>query len=312
MKMDFKKTFQKLLKKSVVILKYAPDVSRFIIQKAMDMRVVTGIYNFLERQNNVTKINIEKSKEFFLSQKEKIEENIGLLSDEFSKKTYINMFHYRCTYRNKFVQEIALKSKYQYLDDAINFNMYEVFVDVGAFFGETTNAIYKLMCKKHSKSAVDFTSLIIEPDDFNYKICCKKFSKKSFCVLSENCAVGAYEGTAQFSGGLLGSCKINSNSSETVAISTVDALCDKHNIIPTYIKFDIEGGERDALKGSQHIIELFKPCLAISIYHSDEDMVEIIRDISCKYDFYNFYIRHYSGFFADTVLFCVPKNKSLN
>ena len=203
MKMDFKKTFQKLLKKSVIILKYAPDVSRFIIQKAMDMRVVTGIYNFLERQNNVTKINIEKSKEFFLSQKEKIEENICLLSDEFSKKTYINMFHYRCTYRNKFVQEIALKSKYQYLDDAINFNMNEVFVDVGAFFGETTNAIYKLMCKKHSKSAVDFTSLIIEPDDFNYKICCKKFSKKSFCVLSENCAVGAYEETAQFSGGLL-------------------------------------------------------------------------------------------------------------
>ena len=72
------------------------------------------------------------------------------------------------------------------------------------------------------------------------------------------------------------------------------------------MKFDIEGGETEALLGSKNVIEKFRPRLAISIYHSDKNMVDIIQYINQTYPFYKLYVRHYSGFFAETVLYCIP------
>lgn len=65
--------------------------------------------------------------------------------------------------------------------------------------------------------------------------------------------------------------------------------------------------ENLALTGTHETILKFRPRLAISIYHSDEDMVEIIQRISRNYPFYDLYVRHYTGFFAETVLYCIEK-----
>lgn len=304
--MDFKKTFHKLLKVNFFI-KYAPNAVRAAGEKAMNLHCVTYLYNFLARHNDVSETERENARAYFNEAGLKIEENISWLADDLSKKTYANMLEYRCTHKNKPVREAAQKPKQQYRDAVVGFCSKEVFVDVGAFLGETTCGIYKIIRKSIGKGSVDFTSLLIEPDDFNFSVCRKNVLDAGFKAFAEKCAVGSTNKTEKFSGGIYGSSRISDSGEKTVKVTTIDSLCKKHGVEPTYIKYDVEGCEREALKGTHTTIERFRPRLAVSIYHSDEDMVEIIRDIRSRYPFYDFYIRHYSGFFADTILYCIPQ-----
>lgn len=76
----------------------------------------------------------------------------------------------------------------------------------------------------------------------------------------------------------------------------------------SFVKFDIEGGELDALKGMSKIILNFKPYMAVSIYHGDNDFYEIPYYLIKRYkDIYNFKIRHYSYGYNETVLYALPK-----
>lgn len=77
----------------------------------------------------------------------------------------------------------------------------------------------------------------------------------------------------------------------------------------TFIKMDIEGSELMALRGAKNTITKWLPKLAISVYHKNEDMLEIpqyINDIALnKYDFY---LRHHHSLCQnETVLYCIPR-----
>lgn len=71
---------------------------------------------------------------------------------------------------------------------------------------------------------------------------------------------------------------------------------------------DIEGAEQNALLGCRETIERFSPRLAISIYHLADDMVRIPAILNEMRVDYNFYLRHYTYFFGDTVLYAVPRD----
>ena len=72
---------------------------------------------------------------------------------------------------------------------------------------------------------------------------------------------------------------------------------------------DIEGAEYQALIGGEHIIERDRPILAISIYHSMEDRVEIPLYLIRKLKNYYFIIRHHSYTYSETILYGIPKEK---
>jgi FkbM family methyltransferase len=76
------------------------------------------------------------------------------------------------------------------------------------------------------------------------------------------------------------------------------------NASPTYISMDLEGYEVMALDGAANMIARAKPNLAISIYHQINHLWEIIlkiEDYQLKYDFY---LRNYTGFTYETILYC--------
>ena len=58
-----------------------------------------------------------------------------------------------------------------------------------------------------------------------------------------------------------------------------------------YIKMDIEGAEKDALKGCARHIREEHPKLLISVYHNNEDIWRIPRMIHEMDDSYRFYLR---------------------
>lgn len=74
----------------------------------------------------------------------------------------------------------------------------------------------------------------------------------------------------------------------------------------TFVKMDIEGAERYALEGMRSIIEKNHPKLAVCIYHSDSDMLEIPNWIHSNYPFYKLFVRQHHYLPIETVLYAVP------
>jgi FkbM family methyltransferase len=73
----------------------------------------------------------------------------------------------------------------------------------------------------------------------------------------------------------------------------------------TFIKMDIEGAELEALKGASKIIERDKPKIAVSIYHKKDDYVDIAGYLLTLVPEYKLYMRHYTPFRGESVLYCV-------
>lgn len=79
----------------------------------------------------------------------------------------------------------------------------------------------------------------------------------------------------------------------------------------SFIKMDIEGSELAALKGAQTVIKSHKPILAICIYHSIFDMLDIPLYIKSLEPEYQIYIRHYTGELLETVCYAIPRERVL-
>lgn len=70
-----------------------------------------------------------------------------------------------------------------------------------------------------------------------------------------------------------------------------------------FIKLDIEGAEEACLLGSRHVIQTYKPKLAVALYHSLEDFVKLPKLIDSYYPDYKFYLGHFTIHSEETILF---------
>lgn len=95
--------------------------------------------------------------------------------------------------------------------------------------------------------------------------------------------------------------------SKTKTIDDV-ILIEKQTVVD-FIKMDIEGAEIPALEGAVEVIKKFKPKLAISIYHSMDDFVNISKFISDLDLGYKFYLGHYTIHESETVLYAKVENR---
>ena len=70
-----------------------------------------------------------------------------------------------------------------------------------------------------------------------------------------------------------------------------------------YLSIDSEGYEKEIIKGSKKLIKNEKLNMAISVYHKIPDIWEIpllINEFSINY---KLYLRNYSGFVYETILY---------
>lgn len=190
-------------------------------------------------------------------------------------------------------------SKSQYFPEVIKKNLSdeEVFVDIGAFTGDSIEQFILAVNNKYKKIYA------FEPERSNIRE-----AKAIFCdarIDFYQNGVGKESGTLYLTRkGEASHCDVTGDeAAEKVEVVKLDDVIQEKI---TYIKMDIEGMELDALKGAEGLIRRYKPKLAICVYHKMEDMVEIpayIRSLHCGY---HFYLRHYwdcNG--TDVVLFAV-------
>lgn len=230
---------------------------------------------------------------------DKISAVYNLLSDDESKKTYANLLMYRMTFNKEYVKPIICKNKQYFIESFSNLGNSEVVVDCGAFTGDTLTDYLSVNNPPHKY-------FLYEPDKNNYdkiKNTIGKFSEKTEFIISDK---GLYKSNTTLwfvNGKGTGSYTSESpipNASEIHVVSIdEDISCDV-----TFIKMDIEGFERFALEGSRNHILKSYPRLAVCIYHSVDDFINIplmIKETFPEYN--NFFVRHHTDNFRETVLY---------
>lgn len=175
----------------------------------------------------------------------------------------------------------------------------ECFLDVGAYNLANSIQFYDI-CQKWNKK---FKAYAFEPDPKCYSKCLEYVIAHPYMRINLfNCGLSEKKQTIHFIANGNGSGTINEAGTASINVVPLDSL-DIENA--TYIKMDIEGSELEALKGGENTIRKFKPRLAICLYHKPEDIYTIPVYIKKLNPLYKFYIRHYSNFTDETVLYAI-------
>lgn len=201
-------------------------------------------------------------------------------------------------------QMIDEANKIQYFDlpELKNYRVNdEVFVDAGAFDGQTS-AMFVRWAEKYRKI------FALEPDPQN-RVKCRKVLE-AIGAEYEILPFGAWNKRERlsFAVGLNGGSHVKDSKNdvnEKQITIEADRLDDLIHEKVSFIKMDIEGAEINALRGAERTIKAYKPKLAISVYHKKEDIWEIPKLILSYVPEYRLYLRHYSPFKDETVLYCI-------
>ena len=77
-----------------------------------------------------------------------------------------------------------------------------------------------------------------------------------------------------------------------------------------YIKYDVEGSERQAIIGSENAIRRSYPTLLVSLYHRNEDLFSLPLFLAERFPEYKgFYLRRFGGIPAWDLNLYVTKEK---
>lgn len=170
----------------------------------------------------------------------------------------------------------------------------EVFVDCGAYDGQTLQEFNK-WCSESYEAIHALEPLPDMQDNL------RRNTLEMHDVAIHSVAAWERDEMLSFSLDGAGSCV---SSLDSAAIDVQGASLD--NLISgrvSFIKMDIEGSELAAINGAQHLIQKWKPRLAISIYHKKKDLFSIPMRILELVPEYRFRIRHYSAGLYETILY---------
>ena len=235
--------------------------------------------------------------EYYNSHMDEIDAAVKLLSDEKSKTVFENLLQYKISRDRNLIKNIRDNVSEQYFTDEImSFTDREIFMDLGAYTGDTIKGFITAVDGKYKKI------IAIEPDEKNFSL----LKKQTYNLPNIDChqiGVSDREGNAKFAAKALYTSCFDETGEIEIKTRTVDSILNGDEI--TFIKADIEGLEQKMLIGAQEAIKTYKPKIAIAVYHKKEDIFYIINLLHIYRSDYKFYLRHYTEMPIDTVLYAV-------
>lgn len=245
--------------------------------------------------------NIEEG--IFRENKDKIECVYHMLEDNLSKFVYASLFK---IYTDGNIGILSrTKGDVQYFpikgnsDEIEGFDLTdeEVFIDCGAYDGDTIK-VFKDITNKKYKSLWAF-----EPNEASFKKL-SDYIDREHDVRIRLLKKGAYSDNTKmyFNSDRGSSSGLNATGEDCIEVCQIDSVV-KEPV--TFIKMDIEGAERNALRGAKEVISKYKPKLAICIYHRIEDFWEIPMLIKTLNPDYKIYIRNYEDRIDETVCYAI-------
>ena len=180
----------------------------------------------------------------------------------------------------------------------------EVFVDCGAFSGDTLQTLLSLG-RFRLKEYHGF-----EPDAGNFRLLRETRDAMPAPLRAAMhlypFAVGHEKSELSFDAtGTMGS-MVNPEGGTKIQSVTLDETL--KDVTPTLMKFDIEGYEAFALQGGRELIRRARPVLALCVYHHAFDLWELPLMVNGMVDRYRFFLRAYQEQFSYTC-YCVPEER---
>lgn len=243
-------------------------------------------------------------------QKNHIRHAFELMADLDSKITFVQQLKFRLFMNFDRVvkpQTQLMKSSEYFPDDLYVFINNEVFIDCGAYIGDT---IDRFLLKRGSNFKRIFA---LEPDPINYNKLTNHInslnSKLSVNIQALQCGVGSKKESLAFNSDYSVLSSISKSGTNSIEVIRLDDLC--HDTPATLIKMDIEGSEIDAIIGAQNLINNYSPVLAICVYHACSHLWEIPIICSKFNQDYKFYLRAHAEDCWDVSCYAVPSNRCI-
>lgn len=177
---------------------------------------------------------------------------------------------------------------------------HEVFVDAGAFDGNTSKEFIKWCDEKYCKIFMFEINANMENICFMNLGTKKGVRFKAKGVWSEDTYLKFYDSQ---SNSRVEEISQESREINLAQVCAIDSELKEEKI--TFIKMDVEGSELKALEGAQNTIKKLKPKLAISVYHKLDDVIDIMKYLIKLNPQYRFYLRHYWACQCETVLYAI-------
>lgn len=230
-----------------------------------------------------------------------------LLADETSKRLFADLIRYKLTASPLYLKRAVFHEDEKAL---LGFDTLRSAIDVGAYRGDTLRELFaSAPCLKEVYA--------VEPDR-------KNFAKlKAYSDSLEGVSVSCYHAAAWDADGSLsfavsgnrnaavisknGQLSSHQHKTEEIKSVKIDTIAQGRKI--DYIKFDTEGAESEALRGSINTIRESAPALLVSAYHRSEDLFCLLLWLAEEAgDQYDFYFRRHNCIPAwDMNLLAIPK-----
>lgn len=172
------------------------------------------------------------------------------------------------------------------------------FIDCGAYTGDTVQAM--------REGGVAFEAIAtFEPNLDNYQLLvenlCNEPASHFPCGVSDSNRRSGFDPHTGTGGHLV------AEGDPVFCVRLDDAL---PSFAPNLIKMDIEGEEPAALCGAQNMLRIYRPNLAIAIYHRAEHLWEIFEQLHSYELGYRFHLRCHAYSSFETVLYAINLSKS--
>lgn len=235
--------------------------------------------------------------QFFRERADTIRSAYALLADEHSREVFTQVLHTHIARMPLPIRCTQLEDQY-FPRDLLLRRGYARVINCGAYDGDTVRQL-------HTRYGKIESLICFEPDLANFSrlsaYLIEQAGNLADTVMAFPCGVWHDEVQLRFGGGQ----KINSSISEDGDL-IIQCVALDHVIPdfrPTFINMDVEAAELDALKGAAGLIQRDLPDLGICCYHHPEHLWSIIKYLHSSNPSYIFYMRNYTGFPAETVLY---------
>lgn len=223
------------------------------------------------------------TREFIEKHDKEFDEAFSLLSDEFSRQSYVDILNFKVSGKTEYLFKCQ-KNKDEIYSEYLNLGESEIFMDLGAYDGDTVREFLKATDQKYDRI------IAVEADEKNYRKLTDKTSGIER-IKTYNLAVWDKKETLFFEKKKGRNSKLSSAGKVEVQADSVDNILNGERI--TMLKMDIEGSEERALEGAKKTILKHRPKLYVCAYHRNDDMFRLPLKINEICKGYKFYFCHH-------------------
>lgn len=179
--------------------------------------------------------------------------------------------------------------------DLLHFRTDEIFVDGGAYDGDTIAAFLRRTGDRYTRI------IACEPHPEAFAQLRRRYADLSNVSLH---ACGLHRQTATLALSADGrGAALAAHGDTMVPVTTLDAIPEAFGA--TFIKLNIEGAEPDALAGATHIIRTSRPRMAVAAYHRPSHLWELAEQLLQLRPDYQLSVRQHDAGIIETVLYAV-------